>query len=213
MAANQFGEVTILENPKKQSLSGKRHARLIDALFNIIVLKDIKTAEHCKNVAEYSYRLGRQIGLNIDQLKLVKDGAQLHDIGKVLVDMSALNKRGKLNERELLMVRNHPIYGMRFLTGFHVPDEITDIAWHHHERWDGKGYPDGMKGEDIPKLVRVVSVCDTIDAMASNRPYRPRLTKEEIIDQLSKAKGTQLDPEITDVAVQMIENGRLDLYC
>ena len=71
MAANQFGEVTILENPKKQSLSGKRHARLIDALFNIIVLKDIKTAEHCKNVAEYSYRLGRQIGLNIDQLKMV----------------------------------------------------------------------------------------------------------------------------------------------
>lgn len=212
MAARQYEEITILENPKNQNLSGKRHARLIDALFNIIEQKDIITASHCKRVAEYSAKLAKNLGIKPNQIRMIKDGARLHDIGKVMVDMSALNKRGELNDRELLQVKSHPLQGMRLLIAFRVPEEITDIAWHHHERWDGKGYPDGMKGEEIPYAIRIVSVCDVIDAMSSNRPYRHMLTEEQLIEQLQEASGTQLDPEITDVAIRMIEENKFGLY-
>lgn len=212
MAAKQYEEITILECASTKNLSGKRHTRLIDALYNMIMQKDIKTAIHCKNVAEYSVRLGKKLGLNTVQLQLLRDGARLHDIGKIMVDISALNKRSKLNDRELLQVRSHPKEGMKLLTSFRVAEEITDIAWHHHERWDGKGYPDGMKGEEIPYLVRIVCICDAIDAMASNRPYRHKMEKDNILKQLKDGSGTQFDPEMTEVAIEMIENGKIGLY-
>lgn len=187
----------------------RKTVRVVDSLYNCIDLKDPKLARHCQAVASYSVRIASALGYKQKELKKLSDAALLHDVGKIMVDTVILNKQGQLTDREFLQIRGHSERGMRILAGFRVGDLATDVAWHHHERWDGQGYPDGLKTEEINRLTRIVSVADSIDAMAENRPYRNHLNDEEIITQLTVGSGKQFDPEIAEAAIKLIRLGKL----
>lgn len=209
-AAVATGEIRIVANTaKSSSINGVNHTRLVNALFELIRQKDKQLALHCENVAMYSVKIGKTLNLSKTQLKILNDGALLHDVGKIMVDTIALNKRGELNEREYLQIKTHAAQGAEIMDTFHVNRQITDIVWHHHEKWDGNGYPDGLKGKEIPLLARIVSISDSIDAMNTDRPYKHRLSQEEIIAELRKGSGTQFDEKIVEPTIMLIRNGML----
>lgn len=196
------------ENRHDTIYISRRNIRIVDALFNCIDLKDPKLARHCQAVAAYSLHIASAMGLGHDLRKL-REAALLHDIGKLMVDTAILNKQGSLTDREFLQVRGHSERGMRFLSFFRLGDIATDVAWHHHERWDGQGYPDGLKENEIHQFTRIVTVADAVDAMAENRPYRNHLSDDEIISQLSAGIGRQFEPDIAETAIRLIQSGEL----
>lgn len=188
---------------------GPSKPKLMKPLESIINIKDLPTSRHCESVARYSLSIGKELNLPGDQLDKLNQAALLHDIGKLMVDNCVLNKSKPLNESENLQIRSHPGNGMRILTLFHMNEYIIDAAWHHHERWDGGGYPDGKTGESISLLTRIVSIADALDAMAEDRPYRKHLNDDEIITQIQMGRGSQFDPELADIAVKLIKERRL----
>lgn len=209
-AAAAAEEIRVVANTAKSaSIYGVNHVRLVNALFELIRQKDKKLATHCENVALYSIKIGKTLGLSKEQIKILNDGAMLHDVGKIMVDTIALNKRGKLNEREFIQIKGHAAEGAEIMETFHLDKQITDIVWHHHERWDGNGYPDGLREEEIPLLARIVTVSDAIDAMNTDRPYQGRLAQEDIIQELIKSSGTQFDKRIVDSTILLIQNGMM----
>lgn len=187
------------------------HHRLVKGIFKQIEIKDMNTANHSWAVAYYSECIG--IYLRLDQKKraLLKDAAMLHDTGKIMVDLSILNKKQPLNNRERLQLQRHAELGMRSLSGFHLNDEIIDVAWHHHERWDGTGYPDGLKGKDINLLTRIVSIADALEAMSAARPYSESLSLERIICELREGTATQFDPDLVKIAIFLLEKKKMQL--
>lgn len=187
-----------------------KNVTLIDMLFSIIDLKDPLTAKHCESVARYSLIIGKELGLPGDQLDKLNQSALLHDIGKIMVDNCVLYKKKPLTERDFLQIRSHSEKGMRILTQFQMNDCIVDAAWHHHERWDGEGYPDGIQGESISYLTRIVCIADALDAMTEDRPYRRHLNDEEIIKQIETGKESQFDPMIADIVIKLIKEKRLN---
>lgn len=195
----------------KRSALPSEQKELTNALFRLIEIKDMKTATHSKKVASYAVAIGREFIEDKETLRLLKHAALLHDIGKIMCDGAVLNKQGKLSDRDRLHLYLHPIYGMKILEGFHLDDAIVEGAWHHHERFDGTGYPDGLKGEEITLLTRIISAADIIDAMSTNRAYREGKPTNEIIDELDKAKGGQLDPDTAEATIELIEEQKIIL--
>ncbi len=175
-------------------------ARAIDA-------KDRYTNGHSLRVAEYSRELAKRLGMSEHECENVYYIALLHDIGKIGIPDSILNKPGKLTDEELAMIRRHPLIGGEILKEFTAIDGIADGAKYHHERIDGKGYNAGLKGDEIPVIARIIGVADTYDAMSSNRCYRPALTEEYIINELKRVSGTQLDSKIVPHMLEMIDEG------
>ncbi len=195
----------------KKSAQGKRHGSVIDSLFELININHPRTGNHCRAVAYYANLIGKEAGFDKFQLKTLSEGARLHDIGKIMIDNALLDKKGKLKERELMQLHQHAELGMRILESFHMNQTIIDMAWHHHERYDGEGYPDGLRGDDISVFTKIISVADIIDAMATDRLYRKHLTYDELLKEMHRAKGTQLDPDFTDIAIRLLEKGMMDL--
>lgn len=162
------------------------------------------TRGHMERVAQLCEQLGWRIGLSEEEINTLKLAASLHDIGLIGVSEAILNMPGELAPTEWDMVRLHPVIGDEILSPLKFLSEARYIVRHHHERLDGRGYPDGLLGDEIPPSVRVISLCDSYDAMTSPRPWRQALSKDEAIAMIKEEKGTKFDPEIADAFVDML---------
>ena len=179
------------------------------ALATAIEAKDPYTEGHIDRVAHYATSLAKEIGLPLREQQLIRKAAILHDVGKIGVRESILNKHGPLTKKEFDQVKLHPIVGERICQPLRQDELILHVVRHHHERYDGKGYPDGLAGEEIPLAARIMAVVDTYDALTSDRPYRGRLTPEEALWVLRGVAGKQLDPRLTMAFISMAETRRL----
>jgi len=157
-----------------------------------------------ERVAQLSEQLGCRIGLSEEEANTLKLAASLHDIGLIGISEAILNMPGELAPLEWDMVRLHPIIGDEILAPLKFLSEVRYIVRHHHERLDGRGYPDGLLSDEITPSVRVVSLCDSYDAMTSPRPWRQAFAKDEAIAILKEEKGTKFDPEIADAFIDML---------
>jgi len=181
----------------------------ITALAIAIEAKDPYTEGHVDRVASYAVVLGKEMGLTPSELRLLREGAVLHDVGKIGVRESVLLKPGPFNEDELNQVKAHPILGEKICRPLQQDRLILQVIRHHHERYDGSGYPDGLRGENIPLAARIMAVVDAYDALTSDRPYRARLSRDEALQILKDEAGKQFDPRIARAFVSMLETGRL----
>lgn len=162
------------------------------------------TREHSVRTVFYADEIARRIGLGVEERELLRRGAHLHDIGMLKVSRALLNSPTLLGHEEMRQIQDHALVTMEFLDTVPALRSLADIAGHHHERWDGHGYPDGLKGEEIPLLSRILSVADAIDAMASLRPYRPPLGKAQILEELERCAAGQFDPHVAAIARQVL---------
>ncbi len=194
------------ERMYRQKLSEGKSFRnsIISTLLTTLFAKSVETEEHAERIKEYCLEMGAKVKLTskeMDELALL---AVLHDIGKVGVREEILKKPGPLTEDEWAEMRKHPEIGCRIAQNTPELGPIAEYILYHHERWDGRGYPQGHKGEEIPLLCRILAVADTYDAMTSDRPYRKALSKEHAIAEIKKNKGTQFDPEIAEIFLDCI---------
>lgn len=183
--------------------------QLMQMLSTTIEAKDEYTKGHSHRVAEYSVLIARELGWNEKELSNLKNAAHLHDIGKIAIPDTILNKPSKLSEEEFSIIKKHTIIGANILKNISLIDHVQEIVRNHHERYDGNGYPDGLKGKEIPLHARIVTVADSYDAMSSQRIYRNQLPPEKIIQELENNKGTQFDPEITDIFLKLLREDRI----
>ena len=192
--------------------------RVEDAFYGLVKIidsKDAYTKGHSERVTKMAVALARQLSLPADAVELIQKAAKLHDIGKIGVPETILNKPGALSEEEYEQIKMHPVMSEKICSSLPSLASVLKIIRHHHERWDGKGYPDGLKAENIPLGARVISVVDCFDAMATDRPYRGRLPKERIIAIFEAGAGTQWDKDIVEVFLKMIKSNvfeRMTLY-
>lgn len=166
--------------------------------------RDAYTSGHSKRVTGYAVTIAKKMGLSESQVRHIRYAGYLHDIGKIGISDAILNKEGRLTDEEWQVIRKHPDMALEILNPLKFLPEEKVIIKHHHERYDGKGYPDGLSGKDIPLGARILSVADSFDAMNSKRPYRDALSKEKIISELKFARGAQLDPLVVDIFLTML---------
>ncbi len=179
------------------------------SLISIIEAKDSYTAGHTERVAAYSMAIANRLSFSDEELRTIMFGALLHDIGKMGVLDKIINKPGPLTEEEWELMRAHPVVGAQIVEKMEFLGGTIDIVRHHHESWNGKGYPDGLKGENIPLKARIVTVADSFDAMTTDRPYRKALSLDEAVARLEEASGVQFDAELVKVFVKYVrEKGR-----
>lgn len=171
--------------------------------------KDTYTEGHLRRLSSYSEQLANAIGLAADQVKAIRFGGLLHDIGKISVDDAILRKPGKLTKEEYEQIKQHPEYGARIIAPMRFAPDVGPIILHHHERWDGNGYPHRLKSEDIPIGARIVSIVDAYDAMMTDRPYRRSLGLEETLMRLREGRGNAWDPTLLDAFLELVAKGRL----
>ena len=202
----QIANSSHLEELAEGMLSPNSEATLeaLNALAASIDAKDPYTSGHSQSVAKLAEDLGDMLQLSAAHKNQLRLAAILHDVGKIGVVDKVLLKEGKLDEDEKLIMRMHPILGARILQPIKAFRQILNVVLHHHEWYDGSGYPDGLAGQNIPLHARIVSVCDAYHAMTSTRPYRQRRTPEFALAQLEAGKGTQFDPIIVDYFIQMM---------
>ena len=181
----------------------------IATIASMIEAKDSYTKGHSVRVSEYSARLAKELGWSEDKIGNLRYVALLHDIGKVGIPDSVLNKPGKLNEIEFSVIKSHTSIGGDILNDIKTIAGVSLGAKYHHERYDGKGYPTGVAGEDIPEIARIICIADAYDAMNSKRIYRDNLSKDEIYSQLENGKGTQFDPKFTDLFLKLLDEDKL----
>lgn len=168
--------------------------------------KDAYTRGHCDRVSAYSVLIGKYLGLPSSQLDLLRVGGLFHDIGKSGIPDNILFKNNKLTDDEYSTMKTHSSIGAHILSDSIIFKNLIPIVEHHHERYDGNGYPSKLSGENIPYLARITSVSDTFDAMTSKRSYRAPLPLDVVISEIEKCKGTQLDPHIADVFLDILHN-------
>lgn len=186
-------------------------ADTLNVFIGFIDAKDPYTAGHSTRVAQYSALIGKELHYSKDKLFRLHYCAILHDCGKLKIPDDILTKPGKLEDDELFMMRCHTTQGFEILRGLTSIPEAAETARYHHERFDGKGYPDGLKGTDIPEFARIVAVVDAFDAMNSSRCYRKTLNKEEIMHQLEAGKETQFDPKLAQILIDQIKAGNIKI--
>jgi cyclic di-GMP phosphodiesterase len=178
----------------------------LEALGDALDLKDRETEGHSKRVTAFTIAIARAMGLPRDQINTVARGAFLHDIGKMAIPDKILNKPGKLEPDEMTIMREHAYHGYQMLRKIPFLAEASDIVYSHQERYDGTGYPRGLKGEAIPLGARIFSVADTLDAITSDRPYRPAQSLQAAKVEIEKWGGRQFDPDVVKVFLEMPDN-------
>jgi putative nucleotidyltransferase with HDIG domain len=166
------------------------------ALSAAIEARDPFARGHSSRVTVFAQAIARGLRLEKDRISVLRLGALLHDVGKLVVPSSVLLKRGPLTDEELGLMRRHPAAGARMLRSLGAPETILPLVLHHHERWDGDGYPTGRRGDEIPLEARVLCIADSFDAMTSTRPYRTPWGPDEALEELERCAGTQFDPEL-----------------
>jgi putative two-component system response regulator len=165
---------------------------------NAIELRDQYTRGHVERVVDYSQALARQMGWNSSQTNSLRFGSILHDIGKIYIRESILRKPGPLDESEWAEMKRHPVVGAELIKNIPYLAIAIPVVRHHHERWDGKGYPDGLAGEKIPMTARIVMVADALDAMTTSRAYQRKSTPEEAYEEILRCAGTAYDPDVVE---------------
>ena len=158
---------------------------------------------HANRVTELALRIAEAVGAGPRRVSAIERGGPLHDIGKLSIAIEILHKPGALDEDELAQIRQHPEEGRRMLDGIRSMRVAIHCVLHHHERWDGGGYPHGLRGEEIPMEARILAVADAYDAMTSDRPYRPALSHEDAMNEVRRCSGTQFDPEVADAFLSL----------
>ena len=190
---------------REQEKAEKLSLEVTLALAGTIDAKDKYTNGHSNRVAMYARMLSKNLGDSEEEQKKVYYSALLHDIGKIGIPDQIINKPAKLTEEEFNTIKTHPVIGSEILSSVSSMSELTVGARSHHERFDGTGYPDGLKGHDIPRLARIICVADAYDAMTSNRSYRKFLAQDVVRKELEENSGTQFDPEIVSCMLAIID--------
>ena len=185
--------------------------QMIQTLANAIDAKDTYTKEHSLRVSQYSVALARALGWNERRISRLRYDAMVHDIGKIGIPDAILNKKGRLSEDEFEVIQSHTIRGYQIFEKTTAFPTAKLVARHHHERFDGTGYPDHLKGKDIPENARIVCIADAFDAMSSDRCYRKALSIESIREEIEKGAGTEFDPEYAEVFIKLLDDGVITL--
>ena len=178
----------------------------IGILRQTVEAKDPYTRGHSDRVSEYSVLIGKKLGLDEKTLHILKIGGLFHDIGKIGIPDSILLKESKLSDEEYSQIKNHPMIGVHMLGDAAIFTDILPIVKHHHERYDGRGYPSQLVGDDIPYVARIAAVADTFDAMTSKRSYRDSLPIDVVRAEIERCSGTQFDPNIAKVFLDIMNN-------
>lgn len=172
------------------------YIRVIKLLTGVMEAQDRFTHGHSERVAHYAIKVGQTLRLSEAQLDQLRTAALLHDVGKMKIPRDVLHKVTPLTEEEFALIKEHPVTGAEWVGKLDLRGNLAKIIRHHHERWDGKGYPDGLAGEEIPELARIITVVDAFDAMTSDRPYRASMSPEHALSILKNQAGTQFDPRV-----------------
>jgi len=204
IAASEIWRLTLrIKELEEQQIAARNS--LVCALTQLLDLKDLGTGVHSTRLADWALRIGRKFGMDEATLYQLEVAAIVHDIGKIGVPDSILNKPGKLTAEEYAIVQKHPEHGWSTLRPFDYFQQASLYVLHHHERFDGAGYPGHLKGSDIPLGSRIIAVVDAFDAMTSSRSYRPALSHHEAMGRLLEASGTQFDPAIVNIFLPIAE--------
>ena len=192
------------------SAGRKDYHQALSSLITAVNEHDTYTGGHSCRVADYTAALGSIMGLPRVEVSFLRQAGLIHDIGKIGIPDKVLRKKGKLTDEELHLVRLHPILGASILSRFPNMERMIPIVLHHHERWDGSGYPSGIAGVDIPRESRAIFVADAFDAMTTDRPYGEVLSTEEALAELRHCSGRQFDPQLVDAMHEAWRSGLLD---
>ena len=196
----------LAEEVEKKSKENERlFMHVVSSLASAIDAKDTYTNGHSSRVAEYSREIARRAGYSGKDLEDIYMIGLLHDVGKIGIPDGIINKPTKLTDEEYEVIKTHPVQGARILGNIKEMPSLQMGARWHHERYDGKGYPDRLRGEDIPETARIIAVADSYDAMTSHRSYRKPLPQTVVKEELEKGKGTQFDSRFADIMIQMID--------
>ena len=204
-----------IRNQEKELETIKNQVRIgnetIFAIANAVEARDMRTGRHSFRVAEYAVMIARELGFTDEQLENLRKISLLHDIGKIGVPDTILNKPEKLTDQEFQIMRSHVLIGSEILKDFSIIENVADGARYHHERYDGNGYVEGLKGEEIPLTARIIGIADAFDAMTADRIYRKALPIEKVVEEVKKCRGTQFDPGLVDILLDLIDNGTLSV--
>jgi HD-GYP domain-containing protein (c-di-GMP phosphodiesterase class II) len=206
--AADLREVFKQERARAQELR-RSYVATVRALSNAVEARDAYTGRHAERVAAYGMELARACGVNMEDSPQLEFGFLLHDVGKVAVPDAILFKSGSLTEEEYSLVRRHPVIGSEILRDVDFLGEGKLVVRHHHERWDGQGYPDGLEGDAIPLAARVFAVADALDALTTDRPYRPASSFTAARREIYDGEGSQFDPGVVD-AYRQIPDGTFE---
>ena len=193
------------EVEKKTKENERLFMHVVSSLASAIDAKDTYTNGHSSRVAEYSREIARRAGYEGKELEDIYMMGLLHDVGKIGIPDAVINKPARLTDEEYDIIKNHPVLGARILGNIKEMPKLANGARWHHERYDGKGYPDGLSGEDIPEEARIIAVADSYDAMTSHRSYRKSLPQEVVREEIEKGKGTQFDPRFASIMLEMMD--------
>ena len=197
-----------IELIKKQETIEEMFVQTVTALSEAVDAKDRYTSGHSKRVAEYARMLAKRMSMSEEKQEEIYRAGLLHDIGKIRIPAEIINKAGKLTDEEYDIIKIHPVTSYNILRGIAGNNLIAIAAKYHHERYDGRGYPNGLSGDTIPLVARIIAVADTYDAMTSNRSYRKALPQDVVRAEIEKGKGTQFDPDIAEIMLQMIDEDK-----
>ena len=179
------------------------HLQTIVLLANIIEVRDVYTRGHVERVRAYALELGQALGWQSDQLVILEYGALLHDVGKISIPENVLNKPSRLTPEEIVIIQSHTTAGAKIIEGITHLREALPYILYHHEKWDGTGYPKGLKGTQIPKEGRLLALADVFDALTSDRPYHQGMSPGDALDLIRRDAGSHFDPEMTEVFVRL----------
>jgi putative nucleotidyltransferase with HDIG domain len=199
------------ENEALQKEKLQSYRDMIFAMVDLTEKRDTYTAGHTRRVSKYCLMIGEAMGLNHQDLVELEEAAMLHDIGKIVTPDSILLKPGSLNQQEYSLIQEHVNTGAEILDSIHFYKRLRGIMMYHHEKYDGTGYPFGLKGDEIPLLSRIMSIADAFDAMTTNRIYKPRKDIQTAINEIEMGKAKHFDPDIADIAIKVLQNVSLDI--
>ena len=183
----------------------------VTSLVEAMSAKDTYLFAHSHNVASYAKAIAEEMGLSAERIKRLLQGCELHDLGKIAIPDNILLKKGPLTKEEFEIIKQHPYWGARILQPLTFMKDITEMVHQEHERWDGTGYPQKIKGEQIRLEARIIAVADALDAMTSERPYRQQVSIEEAGQEVRRCAGTQFDPKAAEACLKAIQDGKLNL--
>ncbi|MFA4888421.1 MAG: diguanylate cyclase [Candidatus Omnitrophota bacterium] len=202
--------VKILKS-KLEKITAKANQNLIESIFafaKTIELKDHYTGEHVENTVRYATGISRALSLPKEEIELVRQAAMLHDLGKIGVSEKILHKKAKLTKKEFAAIKKHPQIGADIIRPIQFLHSLIPYIFYHHERWDGKGYPSGIRGEEIPMGSRIIAIADVYQALISDRPYRKAYSKKDALKIIKSGSGTQFDPLIADTFLKILSKER-----
>ncbi len=200
-----------IENARLFESLEEIYIEVITAMASAIDARDAYTHGHSHRVTEYAVAIAEELGLSPAEVDIIRNASILHDVGKIGIKEDILKKPGRLTEEERREMEYHPFIGTKILQSVKLLEPVMPLVYHHHERFDGTGYPDGLRGEEIPQGARIISIADAFESMTSDRPYRKALPLEEAMAEMRYGAGRQFDPRLVEVFMRLAEQGKIDL--